>query len=318
MKINPISVFTRPIINRNFSQETSNKFSYPCDTVSFSSNFFNTKDIKYTRHGGWCEFFYKKQGLETEICKKVPVMKNKTFTSEDYKKLTEQEKDYLRSFLNNDYMKTSGLVNDNYTIERDMQRFLKILIKLKKDLDKKYPDGWKFVAIGGSPSLFAKILEELGADTIIIPYSKIAHYYEGADDIDFDKYFNDIGFRKEDLNPKTTMIYADYIDTGRTMNMFKNNILKTGRALPNDKYVNFSDLLNGIIDEDEIDVIDDMFLNRMQIASYSPCPSMEKPELYKNASKLWQNFEWNFTTKLMNFAVLDCLDEWQKMDWISF
>lgn len=283
-----------------------------CDTVSFSGN---TAPAKYERHGGWCEFFFERQGIAAKTLCQIPVMKNKTFGINEYKRLTEDEKEYLRSLLNINYMKYDGRKDTNRTVEDDMQFFVKTSYILKNILDEKYPQGWTFVTIGGSCALFAKILEYMGADTMIVPFSRRIKAEKNYQSIDFDKYFNDIGLTKQMLNSKKQIFYADYVSSGKTMDFFEDTLEKTGRKNEHDLFVNFTDLFGYAISYEEKELLDDWFLNCFQIKSYAPCPEMSKVSHFKNAANISKDFEWNFTTKLMNFALLDCLTEWKKKNW---
>ena len=271
----------------------------------------------YSREGGWCEYFYKQEGLDADTIEKIRCFKNKTFSMPEFKQLSEQEKDYLRDIAKLPYLKNIDRQNKNRSIENDMQFFVTTAYKLKNILDYKYPDGWIFVAIGGSTAPFAKILEYMGAQTKIIPYSSRVKYQDGFQDIDFNKYFYDIGYKATDINPHKTIIYTDFVSSGETLRDFKHYINSTGRSTPNDIFVNFSDLPENTINSGEKELLDEWFFNKKQIKSYSPCPNMTKPVQYINAKNMNKEFEWNFTTKLMNFAILDCLDEWTKKGWIN-
>lgn len=61
-------------------------------TVSFKAK---TPEL-YRRMDGWCNFFYDKSGLKKEITEKIPLFKNKKFTFDMYKKLSDEEKNYLQ------------------------------------------------------------------------------------------------------------------------------------------------------------------------------------------------------------------------------
>ena len=313
MKINIINLpLYYQIQNKNTTKKSQTSFG--CDTVSFSRKI--SDNPKYERHGGWCELFYKREEIEKLAIQNVPLLKNKTFGLDEYEKLTEKEKDYLRNIIDLPYLKYTDRSNKERTIENDMLFFVKTSYILKNILDEKYPDGWTFVAIGGSCALFAKILEYMGADSVIVPFSKRITSEKNYYKIDFNKYFDDIDFTKDKLQDKKQILYVDYVSSGKTLNLFDNILKSTERKKENDILLNFSDLFEGTINYDEKELLDDWFFNCFQIKSYAPCPNMNDVSMYLKANKLNKNFEWNFTTKLMNFAVIDCITEWKKHGWL--
>ena len=313
MKINIINLpLYYQIQNKNTTKKSQTSFG--CDTVSFSRKISDIPE--YERHGGWCELFYKREEIEKQAVQNVPLLKNKTFGIEEYEKLTEKEKDYLRNIIDLPYLKYADRSNKERTIENDMLFFVKTSYKLKNMLDAKYPNGWSFVAIGGSTALYAKILEYMGADTKILPYSKNVHYKPNYKDINFNSYFDDVGLKKSYLNNGKTIIFGDYVSTGETIETIKWQLESTDRINRHEIFANFIDLFWDTLSSDEKNLLDDWFLNRQQIKSYTPCPNMNEISQYKNAINMNKNFEWNFTTKLMNFAVIDCIYEWKRNGWL--
>lgn len=258
---------------------------------------------------GWCTFFYDKSGLEKEITEKIPVLKNKKFTFDMYKKLSDEEKNYLRTQIKQPYLKEKYLMlGAKRTIENDAKFFVKLSKRLKNILDKQYPQGWTLVSIGASPAIFAQILKHLGADTKIIPFSKRLKKDPTFDSINFDKYFKELGLTKGSLKEGKQMIYTDFVSGGETIRVFKNLIKSTGRYKKEDKFEDFSSLFGLQLNVHEEELLNEFFFNQSQIKSYSACPYMNSATKYKNISQLDKTFNWNFTSKLMNFAFMDNIE----------
>lgn len=299
----------------NFSnvniKNSSNLAPLNRDVVSFSQRQRKT----YERRGGMCEHHFKNVLEPEDIYKRIPLMMENEFTPESYKKLSEKDKDFLRGFLDEEYMSSFNspvrLYDEYYerTIERDMQLFLKISQRLKQKLDKKYPQGYKFISIGGSAAIFADILKMLKAESFIVPYSKsVANYPDDYCQLDFKKYFEAIGLSKEYLNDGKKNIFTDFRSSGRTFELFKKEMEKAFGQVECEP-VEFKKLIADIASEEELFLIEDFFFDRQQIKSYSTCPDMKRAVQYQNAQKMKEEFCWPLSAKLMHFALIDCMKE---------
>ncbi len=275
------------------------------DTVSFKAK---TPEL-YRRMDGWCNFFYDKSGLKKEITEKIPLFKNKKFTFDMYKKLSDEEKNYLRTQIKKPYLKDEYLIIEaKRTIENDAKFFVKLSKRLKNIMDKQYPQGWTLVSIGASPAIFAQILKHLGADAKIVPFSKRLKRDPAFDSINFDKYFNEVGLTKDSFKEKKQMIYTDFVSGGETIRMFENLIKSTGRYRKEDRFEDFSSLFGLNLNVHEEELLNEFFFNKSQIKSYSACPYMNSAIRCENILQLDKQFNWNFASKLMNFAFMDNIE----------
>lgn len=58
----------------------------------------------------------------------------------------------------------------------------------------------------------------------------------------------------------------------------------------------------------EEELLNEFFFNKSQIKSYSACPYMNSAIRCENILQLDKQFNWNFASKLMNFAFMDNIE----------
>ncbi|MBR3889541.1 hypothetical protein IKJ53_03410, partial [bacterium] len=234
------------------------------------------------------------------ILKKIPAMRGQKFTQEDYYSLSKSEKNYLRNILEKPLWDTT-----NYSsIRNDRDFFIYISENIKETLDAEYPDGWSLITLGGSPSLFAQILTFMGEDVKELPFSYEATMCSKFKNVDMSKYFNDLGITKEYLNDGKQKIVTDYVCTGVSLNKIREIMTENGYTNDNVVFEDLQDLLPYDLPKKENYMLNTFFLERENIKSYSTCPNMHYPEMY-DVERMNNECEWNMSTKLMNFALID-------------
>lgn len=307
MNIQPI--YTN--IPRISSLQTNNKpiFSAPkfrgleSDTFEYSRKYMNTP---YARLEGACNTQILKDSTDKDIYKNVPAMRKKTFTKEDYKSLSKEEKEYLRGVINKPYYEKPNSIQRGCTstIKDDRNFFIGISKKLKKKLDKEHPEGWSFISLGGSPSIFAQILAYMGEDTKELPFSFESALYSSYDDIDMGKYLDDLGITEDYLYDGKKKIVADYAWSGTSLKAIEIKMLQCDHCNANVEYKKMQDLLKDDLSEKEKHKLFRFFFEEENIKAYSSCPSMHKPDMY-DVERINNEYGWNMSTKLMNFALID-------------
>lgn len=139
---------------------------------------------------------------------------NKRFELEDYNALGKREKDYIMANMP-DGIKALAAVN------------IGIGSAIKKEFDEKYGEGnYKFISLGTSPALAAKVMELEGADVVYLPMS-YSHttctkpWLEKSPYIDFYRsYMKKNGLSNEALQKEGKKgIICDYTITGRSLEL---------------------------------------------------------------------------------------------------
>ena len=166
------------------------------------------------------DMFIKTQNspaIRTGAFSKAPKIKkpaNKRFEIEDYCSLGKCEKDYMMANMP-DGIKALAAVN------------IGIGSAIKKEFDEKYGEGgYKFISLGTSPALAAKVMELEGADVVYLPMS-YSHstctksWLEKSPYIDFYKsYMEKNGLSNEALQKEGKKgIICDYTITGRSLEL---------------------------------------------------------------------------------------------------
>lgn len=194
----------------NYTKTKGQKISFGC---SFGNNygvitpqldtFIQTKgypNIKTTH-------FYR-----TPKIKRTP--KPAKFTIQDYKNLSKTEKEFISENIPNE-IKELAMVN------------VGVGIALKQAFDDKYGEGnYKFISLGTSPALTAKVMELMGADVVYLPMSYAhttctKHWLQESPYIDFYKgYMENIGLTNENLRKENKRgIICDYTVSGRSLEL---------------------------------------------------------------------------------------------------
>lgn len=273
------------------------------DSVQFSRKYISSP---YARIKGACNMQLLKDSTDRDIYKKVPAMRGKTFTKEDYKSLSKEEKEYLREIINQPYYEKPNSIprGCTSTIKDDRNFFIGISKKLKKKLDKEYPEGWSFISLGGSPSIFAQTLGYMGEDTKELPFSFESALYSSYDNIDMGKYLDDLGITEDYLYDGKKKIVADYAWSGTSLKAIEIKMLQCDHCNANVEYEKMQDLLKDDLSEKEKHKLFGFFFEEENIKAYSSCPSMHKPDMY-DVERMKNEYGWNMSTKLMNFALID-------------
>lgn len=148
-----------------------------------------------------------------------------------------------------------------------------------KNLSKDKP--FKFVSIGQSPSLFAKILELKGYNTAICPVSELGRCYGNLslEDVakNSDTYFNylknfNIDFSNLDKNKN--YYFTDYTVTGTSLKNFQQILENKGISGRNIHFIGLNDIIKeaDVLIEDEkiMQDIHNNYLYMQKIKNFSP------------------------------------------------
>ena len=136
------------------------------------------------------------------------------FTIQDYKNLSKTEKEFISENIPNE-IKELAMVN------------VGVGIALKQAFDDKYSEGnYKFISLGTSPALTAKVMELMGADVVYLPMSYAhttctKHWLQESPYIHFYKgYMENIGLTNENLRKENKRgIICDYTVSGRSLEL---------------------------------------------------------------------------------------------------
>lgn len=277
------------------------------DTAIFSKSLSKLFERK---EGFACTYFDFQK--EKEILEKLPVFRNKnTFGIEEYKNLTSQEREYLDKLSNEVYCvrKPYYFANQEMhrTVNDDADFLIKIADEAKKSLDEKYPEGYKFIGIGGSPSIFSKIYEYEGFGTKNIPYN----WHAAGADFDYVSYFEKLGLNEKTLkDSKEKILFVDFVKTGKTFDNLKETLNKHNLVnKENTAFVSFMELLDRKIPFADYSTMKDYYFESEAIKSFCPCPDMGSVESWRNVDKMKEAFNWSNSTKLMNYVLLKKLDQ---------
>lgn len=273
------------------------------DTVQFSRKYLTSP---YARIEGACNLYLIKEQIDKDVYMKVPAMRGKTFTKEDYKSLNKEEKEYLREIIDTPYYDKPNSVprGASSTIRQDRDFFIKLSKKMKKKLDKDYPEGWSFISLGGSPSVFAKTLEYMGEDAKELPFSFESALYSAYNDINMEKYLDDLSITKEYLNDGKKKIVTDFTWSGNSLRAIEIKMRKCEHFNSNVEYESLQDLIRKDLSDKEKYKLFDFFLLNEHIKAYSSAPSMHEPDMY-DVERINNEYEWSISAKLMNFALID-------------
>lgn len=254
----------------------------------------------------------------------------------DYQK----PKDNTWSFLyeNNDnqseYNYAKGIQGDLYGIVKpynctqidtpqtqdDIKNILTITEIIEKSLTEKFPEGFKIIGIGRSPSLIIELLKAKGYDAKSCPISNLSNgeyditgqygYLKqlNTDDIkEFNKYLQSIGITKEKINSsKQPTIFVDYTRTGESLRSFKNLLARKEIGINSNDNVKFLSLNKDLIPQDNMEYskLIDKYWENLGIKNYSFMPRLDISNIGQ-INKIMDNYEpsqeaKNFLEKLKN------------------
>lgn len=236
--------------------------------------------------------------------------KKDKFQISDYKDMSETTKQQIRKAIPKD-------------IKNAAETNIDMALNLKTMLDKQYgKNGYVFVSIGRSPSLIAKVFENMGTETKYLPISHIGE--EGATlesvtkRLDTTKYSNLLKQQgltpvKMLANPKKYLFY-DYTDKGRSLKIFKELLTKTFH-LPKFK-MQFKSLNSDLLAtnyDDETKIFDyiDEYLKHSSSEKYSSIARLDyfnTPDNDFSTETLTKHD--NPNAKFYNFLVIDKLSRY--------
>lgn len=243
-------------------------------------------------------------GLHTPtILRKV-----ETFGLKEYNALTKNEIKTLRNSLD------EKLIRDRDTI-------IMLAEIVKKNLEKKFPEGYVFVSIGNSPNIIAKALEHQRVDVKYCPVSELkmeqsdfihniknrGTYQRGLEV--YKNYLDEIGLSQKDINDSNKKIcFIDYTFTGNSLKNFE-TMLNSPEIKLNSPKFKFLSLNNDLILHESGD--DYAFLNKiienkfeiMDLKDYADYKTISLNTIY-SAFDI-KNRKSSDLPKLMDFAIID-------------
>lgn len=229
------------------------------------------------------------------------LQKFRVFNIEEFNKLTEEEKLQLRAF---------------YPFPKsDFKNIMRLHKTMEKSLNKKFPNGYIFVSIGRSPSIFAKILEFEGKESKICPISYLRESQNKASRLSSEKvsaygdFMKEIGISKETVaNTDKPFVFVDYTDTGTSLNNFKDILARDEIGIKEGKNAVFLSLNKDLLKFYQKSLISKYYDGDSKIKYYSPAPMATLYQFVKSSLLQPQSRD----AKLMQFHIIDYLSSKQK------
>lgn len=221
----------------------------------------------------------------------------KSFGMKEYHKLTEEQKLQLRDF---------------YPFPKeDLTNILEMHSTIERKLDRRFPNGFTFVAIGRSPALFAKIFEFKGIDSKICPISNfnlirnLANKLKPHEVSKYGEYLKEIGISKSTVKKATKpFIFTDYTNSGASLNNFQGLLARDEIGINSGGNARFISLNEQLLDFSQSDLIK-KYLRDSEIKDYSPTPHLSLSNM-ENVREIAQEPQ-SKEAKLMEFHIIDFL-----------
>lgn len=221
----------------------------------------------------------------------------KTLGVNEYNKLTRMQKHRLRNF---------------YPFPKeDVTNILEMHSTIEQNLNRNFPNGYTFVAIGRSPALFAKIFEFKGIDSKICPISalgldkNLAPLFKSSEVSKYGEYLKEIGISKETVeNTPKPFIFTDFTATGNSLHNFQGILARDEIGIRRSKNVIFVSLNDQLLYNSQSHLID-KYLFESAIKTYSPTPRVIPCDIGK-IKKIIQESQ-SIKAKLMEFHIIDFL-----------
>lgn len=232
-----------------------------------------------------------------EILNKV-----KRFTPTEYFNLSEAEKNSLREI---------------FTFPREyVQDTMTLFKNLNKKLNEKFPDGYTFVSIGRSPSLFAKMFNFIGQDAKICPISGLSFLGEDTTPVrmlsshkvqKYGEFLKKIGLSKESVeNAKTPFVFTDYTYKGTSLDNFE-KILARDEIGIKGKNTTFLSLNFQLLDSSwYINHLVHKYLLHQDLKAYTSTPVLNYSDM-DVVEEVLKKYREHQNAKLMNFHLIDNL-----------
>jgi len=235
--------------------------------------------------------------------------KSKTFGLEEYKALSQADKVALRK---SHKLCPRGDIKDIMTLSDTIQY----------NLNKKFPNGYTFVSIGRTPSIFAKLLEYQGLDTKICPISDLKDFSHIHSMLPpkyvakYGEFLKKIGISKESVEvAKKPFVFVDYTFHGTSLQNFEKILARDEIGIKGKNAV-FLSLNEKLLeptpktDARSINLLDHYFLNipQVKIKDYAPAPQVSCYKMHK-VEKIIEKYKQTKQVKLMQFHLIDYLNE---------
>ena len=171
---------------------------------------------------------------------------------------------------------------------------------IETNLTKKYPNGFKLVGIGRSPSLIIDIMKERGHDAISVPISGLTDctydiqgkypYLSQLNSSDvkaYGDYLKEQGINTTNLGNKK-LVFVDYTRTGTSLKHFEDLIARSEIGLNDKSKMAFLSLNRDLMPNHtlkDIEIIDRYWEN-LAIKNYSTVPRVEISEIGRVRNKV--------------------------------
>lgn len=277
-------------INFNPYTYTPNS-SFNCAQSNMSSPYYGDFNCNYDPNYSYgSNFKGDMYGLVKKYEPAENISKAGSYGIEQYNKLTEAEKIALRSSIDNpnqidDILRLTNIVEDN--------------------LKQRYPNGFKIVGIGRSPSLMMEILKAKGYDATSCPISNLTNgeydiagrygYLKQLDKQDVSSYnevLKSLGITAEEIkNSGKPTVFVDYTRTGNSLRSFQDLIARSEIGIDKRLPIEFLSLNKDLMPNKTMaDVaLIDKYWENLGIKQYSFMPKVDISEIGK-AKEILKNF----------------------------
>lgn len=254
------------------------------------------------------KLFVKNQSLSTELNPETILKPFKQFGIPEYKQLTIEQIEALRSNLSRELIKA-----------RDVTMIFSANIKSK--LNKEYRNGYVFVSIGRSPAVIGKALEYQGIDVLYAPISHLGKYPSETFEqkklakikpklLEYYKYLSNIGLSREKIqNNDKIYVFADYKGRGGSFKNFK-AMMKSNEININSDNIVYKDLNEDIIIKGEniktkykLEDLISVYLHWNGLKRYAHYGKLKLSKIHQ--IQKWISKPYSDECKQMNFALID-------------
>lgn len=210
------------------------------------------------------------------------IIKTGTYGIEKYNKLTESEKLSLRA---------------NIKSQEKIDDVLHLTNIIEENLKKRYPNGFKIVGIGRSPSLLMEILKAKGYDALSCPISNLTNgeydiagkysylkQLDKQDVITYKEAIESLGISADKIKASgKTTVFVDYTRTGNSLRYFQDLIARPEIGIDKKLPIEFLSLNKDLMPNktmSDINLINKYWEN-LGIKEYSFMPKLNISELGK-------------------------------------
>ncbi len=210
------------------------------------------------------------------------IIKTGTYGIEKYNKLTESEKLSLRT---------------NIKSQEKIDDVIHLTNIIEENLKKRYPNGFKIVGIGRSPSLLMEILKAKGHDALSCPISNLTNgeydiggkysylkQLDRQDVITYKEAIESLGISADKIKASgKTTIFVDYTRTGNSLRYFQELLARPEIGIDKKLPIEFLSLNKDLMPNKTMSDINliNKYWEHLGIKEYSFMPKLNISELGK-------------------------------------